>query len=50
MFLVEFFSLDSAAPARLPVAKSVSTREANNDDAQGRKNMQDETKHLNKAR
>jgi len=49
MSWVEFFSLDSPAPAQLPVAKSPPTSEDNAHDAQGRKNLQDKTEHLNSS-
>jgi len=49
MSLVELFSVGSVASARYPIANSVPTSEANNDDAQDRKKFLDEAKHLNKA-
>jgi hypothetical protein len=50
MSSVELFSVGSVASARYPIANSVPTSEANNDDGQDRKKFLDEAKHLNKAR
>jgi hypothetical protein len=49
MSSVELFSVDGVASARYPIANSVPTSEANNNDAQDRKKFLDEAKHLNKA-
>jgi hypothetical protein len=49
MSLIEFFSLGNAASTRYPVTNGVPTSEANNDDAQDRKKLLDEAKHLNSS-
>jgi hypothetical protein len=46
MFSVESFSLGSVAAARYPIANTVPTSEADEDDQQDRKKLFDEAKHL----
>ena len=47
MSSVELFSVGGVASARYPIANSIPTSEAKNDDAQDRKKFLYEAEHLN---